>query len=211
MIGRLVEKQQVDVSQQDAREHGPVLLSAAERRDRPLPLPLRKAHPSQHPLDLGVQRVAVRVLVVVLQTGVFLEQLLVRRRALRGVSKIVLDGAHLPFDGQHVRERRLDIIEQRHPCLGIEMLPDVPDGQPRGAQNLTMISIFLFQQQPEERRLSGAVAADQANFLARIVLPRSPFDDVMRAVGFLDVVKAIEHCRADNAAVVAQLPSDFAV
>ena len=126
--------------------------------------------------------------------------------AIRGVGEIVLDGPHLPFDRQHVGERRLDVIEERHPRLGVEMLPDVADGQPRGAEHLAVIGVFLLQQQPEKRRLPGAVAADEADLLARIVLPRRPFDDVMRAVRFLDVVEAIEHCRAINASERARLP-----
>ena len=199
MVGRLVEQQQIDVGQQHAREHGPVLLAAAERRDGPLPLALREPDAGQHPLDLGVQRVAVGMLVVVLQLGVFFEQLLVLGGALRRVGEIVLDRAHLPLDGQHVRERRLDVIEERHPRLGVEMLPDVADGQSRGAQDLAVIGVFLLQQQPEKRRLPRAVAADQTDFLARIVLPRGALDDVVRAVRFLDVVEAVEHCRAINA------------
>ena len=146
-----------------------------------------------------MQRVAVGVFVVVLQHRVFLEQLLVLGRALRRIGEVVLDGAHLPLDGQHVRERRLDIVEQRHPRLGVEMLADVADGQPRGAKNLAVIGVFLFQQQPEKRRLPRAIAADETDLLARIVLPRRALDDVMRAVRFLDVVEAIEHCRAVNA------------
>ena len=132
MVRRLVEQQQVDLRQQHAREHGPVLLAAAELVDRPLPLVLVvEADAGQHALDQRVERVAVRVLVVVLQLGVLFEQLRVLGLALRRVREVVLDRAHLPVDPQHVRERRLDEIEERHPRLGVEMLADVADGHAR--------------------------------------------------------------------------------
>src|ERR1700686_660116 len=76
------------------------------------------------------------------------------------------------------------------------MLPAAADGQPRGAEDLAVIRVLLLQQQPEERRLPRAVAPDQPDLLARVVLPRRPFDDVVRAVGLLDVVEAIEHLRS---------------
>ncbi len=206
MVGRLVEEQEIDVGQQDTRQHGPVLLTTAEGHDRPFPLTLHKADSGQHPLHLGVQRVAVGMFVVVLQVGVFLEQLLVLGRALRRVGQVMLDRPHLPLDRQHVGEGRLDIVEQRHPRLRVEMLPDMADSQPRGAQDLAMVGVFLLQQQPEERRLPRPVAADQPDFLAGVMLPCRPLHDVVRAVRFLDIVEAIEHCRADNAEGAVSLP-----
>src|SRR5205085_5831101 len=99
-----------------------------------------------------------------------------------------------------------DIVEKRHPRFGVEMLTDVADGQSGGAQDLTVIGILLLQQQAKKRRFARAVAADQADFLARIVLPRRTFHDVVRAVRFLDVIEAVEHCRAINASKFARLP-----
>ena len=68
------------------------------------------------------------MLVVVLQLGVLLEELIVIRTG--GVGKVVLDRPHLPLDRQHVGERGLDEVEERHPGLGVEMLPDVAHGHP---------------------------------------------------------------------------------
>ena len=139
MVGRLVEQQQIDFRQQNAGEHGPVLLAAAELRDRPLPLLLvREPDAGQHPLDFGVQGVAVGVLVVVLQLRVLFEQAIVVRPLLLGVGEVVLDGPHLPLDGQHVSERRLHEVEERHPRLGVEMLADVADGEGVGADRVTV-------------------------------------------------------------------------
>ena len=195
MVGRLVEQQQVDLRQQDAREHGPVLLAAAEFVNGAVPLRfVTEPDTAEDALHLGVQRVAVRVLVVVLQLGVFVQQPLMLGLAFRRVREIVLDGAHLPLDAQHLGECGLDEIEQRHPRLGVEVLSDMADGHAVRADDLPVIGLFLLQEQAEDRGLAGAVAADEPDVLAGVVLPRDALEDVMRAVTFLDVVEPIEHC-----------------
>ena len=73
------------------------------------------------------------------------------------------------------------------------MLADVADREPGCANDLAAIGFLLVQQQLEERRLSGAVAADEADFLGRIVLPRDAAEDVVRTIRFLDVFEAIKH------------------
>ena len=123
-------------------------------------------HPAEDALDLGVERVTVRVLVVVLQLGVFVQQPLVLGLALRGVGEVVLDGPHLPLDPQHLGERGLDEIKERHPRLGIEMLSDMADGHAVRAEDLSVIGLFLLQEQPENRRLARAVAAHEPDVLA---------------------------------------------
>ena len=194
VVRRLVQQEQIDLRQQHAREHGPVLLAAAELVDRTRPLVLVvEADSGQHALDQRVERVAVRVLVVVLQLGVLLEELRVLGLALRRVREIVLDRAHAAIHPQHVRERRLDEIEERHPSLGVEMLADVADGHAGGADDLPVIGLFLLEEETEERRLPGAVAADQADVLAGVVLPGHALEDVVRAVAFFYVIEAVEH------------------
>jgi hypothetical protein len=194
VVGRLVEQQQVHLGEQHPREHGPVLLPAAELVDRPLPLLLVvETDAAEDTLDFRVQRVAVRVLVIVLQLGVLVQQLLVLGLALRRVGQIVLDGAHLPLDPQHFGERRLHEIKQRHPRLGVEMLADMAEGHPVRAEDLPMVRLLLLEQQPEDGGLARPVAADQPDVLAGIVLPRDALQDIVRTVGFLNVFKAIEH------------------
>ena len=104
--------------------------------------------------------------------------------------------AHLPLDPQHLRERGLDEVEERHPRLGVEMLADVADGHPGRADDLPVVGLFLLEEQAEQGRLAGAVAADQPDVLAGVVLPRDALEDVVRAVAFLDVVEAVEHARS---------------
>ena len=187
MIRRFVEQKEVDLREQHAREHRPVLLPAAEFMNRPLPIRFREANAGQHTFYLRVKFVAVRVLVVVLQRCIFFEQAFMIGRL---IAEIVLDGPHLPLDLQHLGKRRLDVIEQRHSRLGIEMLADVADREPGCANDLAAIGFLLVQQQLEERRLSGA---DEADFLGRIVLPRDAAEDVVRTIRFLDVFEAIKH------------------
>jgi hypothetical protein len=161
---------------------------------------------AQHALDFRVQRVAVRVLVVVLQLGVFVQQLLVLGLALGGVREVVLDRTHLALDPQHLRERGLHEVEQRHPRLGVEVLSDMAEGHVVRADDLPVIGLFLLQQEPEDGRFSGPVAADQTDVLAGIVLPRDALQDVVRAIRFLNVFKAIEHARYLKAFVAFGIP-----
>ena len=85
-----------------------------------------------------------------------------RRAAGYLAERARFDRAHLLLDSQHVRERRLHIIEQRHPRLRIEVLSDVANGQPGGAQNLTVIGVFLFQEQTKKRPSSPRHCGRQA-------------------------------------------------
>src|SRR5205814_1199122 len=104
-----------------------------------------------------------------------------------------LDGAHLPLDGQDLGERGLNVVEERHPRLGVEVLADVADRQRRGADDLAAVGLLLAQQELEERRLPRAVAAHEPDFFTGVVLPRDALQDVVRAVRLLDVVEAVEH------------------
>src|SRR4029078_7379058 len=79
-----------------------------------------------------------------------------------------------------------------------EVLADVADRQRRGADDLAAVGLLLVQQELEKRRLPGAVAAHEHDFLAGIVLPGHASQHVVRAVGLLDVVEAIEHAAALN-------------
>ncbi len=191
----------------DAREHGPVLLPAAELGDRPVPVVfVREADAAEDALDFRVERVAVGVLVIVLQLGVLLEQPRVRGFALRRVGEIVLDRAHLLLDAQNLGERGLDEIEQRHPRLGVQMLADVTDRHARRAQDLAAIGLFLLEEQPEQRRLPRAIAAHEPDVLAGVVLPRHALQDIVRSVAFLDVFKTVEH-RASKRADAPPIPA----
>jgi len=191
MVGWFIEQQQIDFREENAGEHRSVLLSAAEGMNRPFPIRLFETDAAQHPLHFRVQRVAIGVLVVVLQLRVFLEDAVVIGAG--GVGEIVLDRAHFLLDGQDFRKRRLHVIEQRHPLFGIEVLADVPDREARSANDLAAVGLFLFEQKFEERGLPRAVAADESDFLARIMLPRQAAQDVVRSVRLLDIFESIQH------------------
>src|SRR5205085_8478662 len=74
MIRRFIEEKEIDFREQHAREHGAVLLPATELRDRPFELALLESDAGEHTFHFGVQRVAVGMLVVVLQLRIFFEQ-----------------------------------------------------------------------------------------------------------------------------------------
>src|SRR5438445_4057905 len=73
------------------------------------------------------------------------------------------------------------------------MLADVTHRQTRCANDFAAIGLLFLQEKFEERRLSRTVAADEADLLAGIVLPRHAAKNVVRAVTLLDVFEAIKH------------------
>ena len=69
----------------------------------------------------------------------------------------------------------------------LDILPEVADGQPLRNRHLALVGGFLADDHAEQRRLAGAVRADEADFLARIELERGVDEEHLAAVLLTDM------------------------
>ena len=92
VVGRLVKKKDIHGREQQPRKHGPVLLAATEGLKGTVPVRTVETYARQHPFHVLMNRVTTFVLVLMLQSGVAVEQRIV---IVARLGEIVLDLPHL--------------------------------------------------------------------------------------------------------------------
>ena len=80
-------------------------------------------------------------------------------------------------------------IEHRAALHLLHVLAEVADGQPLRNRDLALVGSFLAHDHAEERRLAGAVRADQADLLAGVQLKGSVDENQLLAVLLVDICK----------------------
>ena len=96
-----------------------------------------------------------------------LEQLLHLVRA-RGVGERVFQGTQLVSDEAHRTRPRHRLGDDAAPLHLADVLAEVPDGHAAIDRDLPLVGFFLADDEPEERRLAGAIRADEAGVLAAV-------------------------------------------
>ena len=74
------------------------------------------------------------------------------------------------------------------------LLCEQADAQTAKQNHLAAVGFFAMRQQAKDRRLAGAVATHQADALAGIDLQRHAAQDFVRAIEFVNVFEAEQHC-----------------
>ena len=80
-------------------------------------------------------------------------------------------------------------IEDRAALHLLHVLAEVADGQLLRNRDLALVGRFLADDHAEERRLAGAVRADQADLLAGVQLKGRVDEDQLLAVLLVDIGK----------------------
>src|SRR6185503_7009994 len=81
----------------------------------------------------------------------------------------------------------------------MDVLREQAEFQSSGAYYFTLIRSLFFRDQSEDRRLARAVPSHQANMFAGIYLQRSAAQNVLRAVGFVNVGEPKQHDQTHEA------------
>ena len=181
MVGRLVHQQHVGPAEQDARHRHPHLPSARQRPHVAVDPRIVEPEAVQDLTRLALERIAAEVLVLLLD-----------------VAEPVEDGVELAGTRRirHRRVQRLELVMKiaDAPAAGdrlvedaaaghlLHVLAEVADRQPSRDGDVAFVGLLFADDHPEQRRLAGAVRADEADFLARIELERGVHEENLAAV-----------------------------
>ena len=111
-----------------------------------------------------------------------------RRDRLLEPSHLGLEAAQ-PFLGP-----RHELPERLVP-LGLDGLVEGREGRPARRQDAARVGLDEPLDDPQKRRLAGAVAADEAGDPSRVVLPGRSAEDGLRTEGLVDALEPVEHAR----------------
>ena len=162
VVGRLVEQQRLGAGEQDAGELDPAALTAGERAERLLEHAVGQAEARGDRGGLGLGGVAALGEEVRLGVAVAAHRLVARRVVGRGHP--LLGGAH-PAYGLVEAAGGQDAVAREHLEVDVaRVLREVADLAAAGDR--AGGGLALAGEDPGERRLAGAVAADQADLVA---------------------------------------------
>ena len=174
MVRRLVEQQQIRVAAEGSRERGTRELAAGECLEGPVEIRLGEAEPTGNGGGALAPGVAAGVLEPRLRVGVASERRLVvlaGRHPLLQVSKLALGRDEVGGAGQHVLAQRQTLVERRP--LVMER-----DARPLGEHELAALVVGLAVEDPQQRRLAGAVRSRERDPLAALDLERDAVEEL---------------------------------
>ena len=165
MVARLVEQHDVGTHQENACQRHAHLPAAGERTDVALHHFLAKTKPREHFTGAALERIAVEFLKPVLHLAILGDDLFHLVRAIgighRGLQRLQFAGDR--GDGPCPVHHLGDGAAATHLA---DVLAEIADGDAAIGRDLAFVGQFLAGDHPEQRRLAGAVRADQPRFLA---------------------------------------------
>ena len=171
VVGRLVHQQDVGPAEQHARHRDAHLPAARQRADVAVDPLVVEAEAVQHLARLALERVAAEMLVLLLHLAEAREDR-VHVVGLRGIGHRVLQRLELVMQGASAPAAGDRLVEHRSAGHLLDVLPEVADRQLLRHRHVAVVGRFLAGDHPEQRRLAGAVRADQADLFAGIELKR---------------------------------------
>jgi len=168
VVGRLVEQQQVGVAGQRAGQRSAGELAARERLQRAVQVLVAEPEAVQRRVDRLAPVVAAGVLELGLRDRIAVERagarvpgrhrLLERRQPLLELEQVLRAGEHVVAQGDVAVARRPLVVQRELDVLG--------------EHQLAAVDRALARQHPQQRRLTGAVAARQRQPVAPLELER---------------------------------------
>ena len=162
VVRRLVEEEQVGVAAERARERRARQLAARERAQRPVEVVVGEAEPAED----GGRTVAPAVAAGVLEARLRGRVAVQRRLVVDAAGHRLLEGAQLALDRDEVARAREDVLAQRQGPL--ERRPLVVERDPGALLEgeLAAVLLGLAGEDPEQRRLPGAVRPGERDAVA---------------------------------------------
>ena len=162
VVRRLVEQHVVRPPHQDLRQRDPHLPAAAERSAQLLAVAGREPQAVQHPPDPRIDAIAVHRFVRFEQPP-----LLIDERVEIAVAALDAPGdlVQLQVDGPRLRERRPHLVDETACRIMTDFLFQVAE-RPAPVPARALVGLVFSRDQPQERRLTGAVRADEPGAFA---------------------------------------------
>ena len=184
VIGRLVQKQQIRLLEQQPPQQRPGPLTAAQLGQRMVEMPLVEPQPGQHRADPPLVRVPVLVLELGLQGAVLAQQFLALAVSLQAPGQLLQICLHAPQTGEDLQHR----LPQRHLAQGRGVLGQKPDAQVPLAAYLAVGGLFQPDDQTQQRGLAFAVGPHQTDAVHVLDAERNVFEDVVSPVVLVDTL-----------------------
>ena len=203
VVRRLVEKEDRRVTEKEARDLRPVLLSPRELADGPVPRLPRQADAEEDALHPRVGLVATVSLETLAQGVVLGKERLDHLGGPGGGRRGdgLLEAAHLGLEPAEPLLRPGDELAERLFPLRLDGLLERGEGRPTCPQDTPRVGLDEPLDDPKECRLPRAVTADEAGHPPRVVLPRGARQDGLRSKDLVDPLEPVEHARRITSAV----------
>ena len=164
VVRGLVEEEQIGVAAERAGERGARQLAARERAQRAVEVLLREAEPAHDRGRAVAPRVAAGVLEPRLRLGVAVQRRLrvvALRHRLLEPPELVLERDEVARAGEHVLAQAQLLLERRP--LVVQR-----DPRPLGERELAAVLLGLAGEDPQQRRLAGAVRPGERDAVAAL-------------------------------------------
>ena len=173
VVRGLVEQERIGVAAERAGERGAGQLAAGERPQRTVEILLREAKPAH---DRG-RTVAPGVTTGVLEPCLCLRVAVQRRLRVVALRHRLLEPPELLLQGDEVARAREHVLAQCQ--LLLERRPLVVQRHPRplGERELAAVLLGLAGEDPEQRRLAGAVGPGERDAVTPLDAERDPVEE----------------------------------
>ncbi len=158
MVRRLVEEQDVRLAEQHARHRDAHLPAARQRADIAVDLCVLETEAREHVAGLRLEGVATKVVVLLLYFAEALQDP-IHVIGLVGVAHGVLQRLELVMQRADTSAAGDGLVEHRAAAHLLDVLAEVPDGEPPGHGDVALVGRFLAHDHPEQRGLARAVRA----------------------------------------------------
>jgi hypothetical protein len=185
VVGRFVHQQDVRPAEQHPRHGDAHLPAAREEADIALDAIVLEAQPVQHLARLRLEAITAGVLVLLLDLAEARQDAIHVAGAI-GVAHRLLQRLELVMQIAQTAAAGNRLVQDRAAGHLLDVLAEVADRQLLRHRDIALVRRFLADDHPEQRRLAGAVRADQTDFLAGVELERGVDEQNLPAVLLAD-------------------------
>ncbi len=168
MVGRLVHEQHVRTREQQPGQRDPHAPATRELHCRPVAVSIREAEAGEHAAHLGLDRVAAAPLELLLELGMAMHDLLELGFVELQLVDLTLERAQLLLDGVQVGHRAQHLVVERALGGEIGILGQITAHGAPAERHAARVRRFEPGQEAKQRRLAGAVGANQRYPLTRL-------------------------------------------
>ena len=186
MVRRLVHQQDVRAPEQHARHCDAHLPAARERADVAVDPFVVEAEPVEHLAGLRLERVAAQMVVLLLHLAEAREDA-IEIGGLRRIGQVVLQPLELVVQIADAAAAENRFVEDRAARHLFDVLPEISDRRALRHRHVAFVGRLLADDHPEQRRLPGAVRADEADLLPGIQLEGGVDEEHLAPVLLADV------------------------
>ena len=208
MVARLVEQHRVGPHQQDLGQRDAHLPAARQLADVAVHHLLAEAQTAEHLARAAVQRIAVELVEAALHLAIAGDDLVHLVGAV-GIAHGGLELGHLGGERADRADAVHDLDDGAASRHVADILAEIADGHAAIDGDLALVGLLLAGDHAEQRRLAGAVGADEADLFAALDRRRGLDEDDLLAVLLADIFETDHAFPTENfAGLLRERPVD---